>query len=191
MKVDMSTGEILDDNDGRLIIGRGGLYTALPIPAYKVLVHAKKHAAKNVLVCLVSFLGYGRNDCWPSYETLIKETGHGRKTVSQALKDLTEFGFIRTYHWRQGKKNRVKYYVQDACYSSSKMNKTAKAYLPFVRTCQQCGKGMSIGDFKLEKEFIAHWGCSGSAVRIGPKKKSHLVRRSPIEATSTGEVANG
>ena len=39
-KINKETGEILE-------IGRGGLYTPLPVPAYKVLVAAKEHIAKD------------------------------------------------------------------------------------------------------------------------------------------------
>jgi len=105
--VNKETGEILS-------IPRGGLYAPLPIPAYKVLVEAKEHIAKEVLTCLVSHLGKAGRGSFPSYDTIARETGRSRSSLRAALQVLYDFGFVRVYQVRIGKRKRNKYYVQDS-----------------------------------------------------------------------------
>jgi hypothetical protein len=167
MLVDKFTGEILEDKEERLVVGHGGMYSAFPIPAYQILIKADLHAAKDVLVCLVSHLGEGTNTAWPSYSTIAKEAKKGRNTVSKALKDLHEYGFVRSYTWHQGpKRKRNKYYIQRACYNHSLMNQKALSHLPIVTRCLFCGKALTKVEFASEGDKFAHWGCSGA---IGTK----------------------
>ena len=42
--------EIKAFENEHLEISHGGLYTPFPVPAYKILVAARKHVAKEVLV---------------------------------------------------------------------------------------------------------------------------------------------
>lgn len=158
-RIDTATGEILN-------IPRGGLYTPLPVPAYKVLVAAKKHIAKDVLLCIVSHLDKGGTKAFPSYTTIARESGHSRGSIRPALQVLYEFEFVRLFQKSAGKRKRNIYYVQDSCYETSRMGSKALGYLPRVKECLNCGKGMRQGEFKIEGNFISHWGCSGLPIRV-------------------------
>jgi len=162
MLIDKFTGEILSDLDEKLVIAHGGLYSAFPIPAYQVLVRDGNHAAKDVLLCLVSHLHLGSNVAWPSYTTIAKEAKKGRETVSKALKDLNDYGFVRTFTWQvTQKKKRNKYYLDKSCYNHSLMGEKARAGMPKITSCQYCGKGLTEWEFEIRDGVFAHWGCSG------------------------------
>jgi hypothetical protein len=45
------------------------------------------------------------------------------------------------------------------------MSAKALGYLPRVKECFYCGKGMRQGEFKIEGNYIAHYGCSGLPIR--------------------------
>lgn len=152
--VNTETGEILE-------IKRGGLYAALPIPAYKILAQAKEHVAKDVLVCLVSHLGRWGAVCYPSYSTIARETGRSRNSIRSGLQVLYDFGFVRVYQVKQGKRLRNKYYIQQACYSTKLMNKAALRFLPKIATCLRCRERLSSGEIGFGKENSHHYGCGG------------------------------
>ena len=97
-------------------IKKGGLYSAFPIPAYQVLGKAKEYQAQKVLLCLVSHLGKGSNCVFPSYTTIAKSCGMSRNSISAGLTVLFEYGFIKIFRFREGKKSRSKYYIQNACW---------------------------------------------------------------------------
>ena len=80
-----------------LVIEKTGLYTPFPVHAYNILAEAKEHAARDVLTCLISHLGYGKKNRMvkPAYPTICRKTGRGRGSVSKGIRTLEEFGFIR------------------------------------------------------------------------------------------------
>jgi Helix-turn-helix domain len=204
MLVNKFTGEILEDDEDELVIGNGGLWAAFPIPAYQILVTAEKHAAKDVLLCLVSHLGKGKKVSWPSYTTICKEAKKGRETVSQALKDLHEYGFVNTFTWHEGKKKkRNRYYIQEACYHHSLMNDLALTHLPILRSCPYCRKRLTHAEFAVQDGVFTHWGCSsgvkaqkvqfllGGTLAGYARAKHHLPNEEKMggEATNESEVA--
>lgn len=152
--VNKETGEILS-------IPRGGLYAPLPIPAYKVLVEANEHIAKEVLMCLVSHLGKGGRESFPSYDTIARETGRSRGSLRPALQVLYDFGFVKVYQFKKGKRKRNKYYIQDSCYQSKLMNSKALGYLPKVATCLRCRGVLTLGEIGYGIKKTHHYGCGG------------------------------
>ena len=68
-----------------LVITQGGLYSPLPIPAYKLLIAAGEHVAKDVLVCLVSHMGKGNRKVYPSIKLIMREAGRGKTSVIAAI----------------------------------------------------------------------------------------------------------
>jgi len=204
MLVNKFTGEILEDDDDELKIGNGGLWAAFPIPAYQILVTAEKHAAKDVLLCLISHLGKGNKSSYPSYTTICKEAKKGRETVSQALKDLNDYGFVKTFTWNEGrKKKRNKYYIQQSCYHHSLMNDLALTHLPILRSCPYCRKRLTHAEFAVREGVFTHWGCSsgvkaqkvqfllGGTPAGAASAINHLpnVEENGLEATNESEVA--
>jgi len=155
LKVNKVTGEINS-------IQPGGLYAPLPIPAYQVLARMKDHQAQRVLISIVSHLGSNGRESFPSYTTISKEAGIGRNSIRKALDILVEYGFIKVFTFRQGKKDRNKYFIQDAAYNSGLMNKFAVNYRTFTAHCRRCGAGMDRGGYGLGPAGATHFGCGGS-----------------------------
>lgn len=152
--VDTETGEIIT-------IGRGGLYAPFPIPAYKVLVLAREHVAKDILLCLISHLGKSGKSSYPSYSTIARETGRSRGAIRDGLQVLYELGFVKVYQFNISKRKRNKYYIQEACFSTKLMNKKALGYLPRVATCLRCRTSLSWGDIGFGSKNTHHFGCGG------------------------------
>jgi len=198
MLVDKFTGEILNDEGEELVIGQGGLYAAFPIPAYQILVSAENHAAKDVLLCLISHLGKANKTSYPSYTTICKEAKKGRGAVSQALKDLNDYEFVRTYTWNEGqKKKRNKYYIQKACYDHSLMNDKALTHLPILRSCPYCRKRLTHAEFEVRDSIFTHWGCSSGlkAQKVqfllnGSRAGSMRANTCPTDGEEMGQMVN-
>lgn len=153
-------------NEEPLVISLGGLSAPLPIPAYRVLANAQEHAAKDVLLCLVSHMGLGKksNRSFPSYTTICRETGRGRQTVSNALNVLIDFGFILKFSIPMGKRKRNVYKILNRCYHSNQMTKKATAYLRVVGRCQ-CGAAVREGEYGIGANALHHYGC-GAIVHL-------------------------
>ena len=178
--IDTKTGEIFT-------IKPGGMYAPLPIPAYQVLARLGDHQAQKVLMCLVSHLGSNGWGVFPSYSTIAYECGIGRNGIKGALDVLEEFGFIKIGKWREGKKDRNVYYIQEACYNSGLMNKFAARYRKSEGACRRCGATLDKGGFKEGHYGTIHVGCGGSVkVRGVPSKKPQ--RSIELESSHTSEV---
>lgn len=150
------------DND--LNFGKGKLYSALPIPAYKALAKTQDWPAQRVLVGLVSFAGKNSRYVFPSYTKLCKVTGMSRSTVSRGLKSLTEYGLVKIHtHYQEGRKYN-KYYLQDACWDSSRMQGELRRFTRKVAMCDACGKSLDRGEFGIGPDWAAHWGCGGIVI---------------------------
>lgn len=151
-----------------LAIEKTGLYTPFPVLAYRVLIAAKEHVAKDVLICLVSHLGRAQvdNSSRPSYSTIARETGRSRSSIASGIRTLEEFGFVKT--WRgvnsKTKKRKNIYYIQSGCYQANKMKKVANDYLPIVGRCG-CGAAVRMGEFGVGNKARHHYSC-GSKVKF-------------------------
>ena len=148
----------------------GGLYAPLPIPAYQVLARMKDHQAQRVLMSIVSHLGLNGKASYPSYTTIAREAGVGRNAIRRALDVLVEYGFIKIFAYREGKKDRNMYFIQDAAYNTGLMNKFAINYRTFNASCRRCGAGMDRGGYGLGPAGATHFGCGGS-VKIWKKEE--------------------
>jgi len=159
-KIDYKTGEIKD-------IKVGGLWSHFPIPAYKVLAVQGEWSAQRLLACFVSFLGNKDFCVYPSYKTISSRCGLNATTIRKALDVLEVNGFVKTFYFKEGKKDRNKYYLQESCWDSGQMNKYASASLTFTDRCLDCGALMDRGGYgKSEKLGKIHYGCGGSVVGL-------------------------
>jgi hypothetical protein len=150
-----------------LNLGSGNLYSAFPIPAYQVLARAKEYNAQRVLMCLVSHMGLNNRCVWPSYKTIKAESGvRNGNTISKAITSLIEFGFIKTFRYREGKNDRVKYYLQGSCWNPSFMNARAKAYRTAVAKCIACLRYLERGDYGFSGDAKVHYGCGGFVMSV-------------------------
>ena len=162
--INKTTGEIKT-------IQPGGLYAPLPIPAYQVLGRMGDHKAKDLLICLVSHLGENGTCVFPSYSTIAAEAGMSRNLIRKSLDVLEEYGFIKTVHYRDGKKDRNKYYIQRAAYNTGLMNKYAKKYRGVTAGCRRCGAYFDRGSYGDSPKGPIHFGCGGSVVVFRKPRK--------------------
>ena len=159
-KIDKKTGEIHN-------IKAIGLWAPFPIPAYQVLARQRNWKAQKLLTCLVSFLGSEGFCAYPSYDQISLRCGLGRNSIRKAIDALEENGFVITYYFKDGKKDRNLYYLQECCWDSGKMSKVAAQFRTATHKCLDCGKLMDKGGFGLgPKKNTAHWGCGGQVVRL-------------------------
>jgi hypothetical protein len=171
-----------DGEKDNLKIGRGGLYSAFPIPAYKILVAAHEHVAKDVLVCLVSHLGKSGNKSFPSISLIMREAGRGRTSVIAGVRTLEEFGFVKKYQFPIGdKKLRNIYYLQDASWNNDRMNRHAMAFAPVVGRCG-CGAAVKLGEIGLGKYSYHHYRCGDEVTLLSTRLKPSLEVEGPIES---------
>jgi DNA-binding transcriptional ArsR family regulator len=115
-KIDYETGEIIT-------VYKKGLWSHFPIPAYQVLAAQKERGAQKLLTCLVSFLGRENTKVFPSYIMISKTCGMSPNSIRKALTVLEDNGFVKTFNFKQGKKERNIYYLQESCWDTEKMNK--------------------------------------------------------------------
>lgn len=154
----------------------GGLYAPLPIPAYQVLARMRDHQAQRVLICIVSHLGLNGRSSFPSYTTIANEAGIGRNAIRKSLDTLTEYGFIKVHTFREGKKDRNIYYIQEAAFNSGLMNKFAQQFRSFTAVCRRCGSGMDRGGYGTDSpNGPIHFGCGGSVKVISKGQVSPVV----------------
>lgn len=158
---DVSSLQLMPE-DEKLVIGIGGLYSPFPIPAFKILVTAKEHVAKDVLLCMVSHMGKENRRVFPSYDTIVRETGRSRGSIATAIRTLVEFGFIKKCQIRmENQRKRNVYYLQDACWHHKKMNSIALAYSPVVGRCT-CGAAVKEGEMGDGALAFIHFSCGGT-----------------------------
>ena len=78
-------------------LGKGSLWAALPIPACRALTYAGQGAARDVLVALVLHSNDRSPRVFPSRPTIIKYSGVGKNSLTNAIKVLEKFGFIEKF----------------------------------------------------------------------------------------------
>lgn len=154
-------------NDEPLNFGSGNLYSAFTIPAYQVLAKAKEYNAQRVLMCFVSHLGRNNRCVWPTYNTIKAESGvRNTNTISRSITTLVEFGFVKTFHYREGRNDRVKYYLQGSCWNPAFMNSRARAYRTAVAKCLACLRYIERGDYGFSGDAKVHYGCGGFVMSV-------------------------
>ena len=153
--------------ENTLNFGSGNLYSPFTIPAYQVLAKAKEYNAQRVLMCFVSRMGYNNRCVWPSYNTIKSDSGvRNSNTISRSITTLVEFGFVKTFQYRDGKKDRVKYYLQGSCWNSAFMNSRARAYRTATAKCLACLRYLERGEYGMSGDAKVHYGCGGFVMSV-------------------------
>lgn len=169
-----------------LVITRGGLYAPLPIPAYKLLIAAGEHVAKDVLVCLVSHMGRGNRKVYPSVKLIMREAGRGKTAVISAIRTLEKFGFIKKFQfWEAGNRRRSIYYLQEACWNNDRMNREAIAFAPVIGRCK-CGTAVRLGEIGVGMLAYHHYGCGDVVELLSTRSKSSVVKEKNITIKTLG-----
>lgn len=159
-----------------LVITRGGLYAPLPIPAYKLLIAAGEHVAKDVLICMVSHMGKGNRKVYPSVKLIMREAGRGKTAVVAAIRTLEEFGFIKKFQfWESGNRRRSIYYLQEACWNNDRMNREAIAFAPVIGRCK-CGAAVRLGEIGVGMLAYHHYGCGDVVELLSTRSKSSVTQ---------------
>lgn len=161
----------MHNENGDFHLPKGSLYTPFPVPAYQVLGRAKQYNAQKVLLALVSYMGKSSNAVYPSYTTIAKAAGLGRNSISEGLKVLHEYGFIKSVKYPNGVQTRIKYFIQNACWDSGRMNEAAQPYKKIVARCFACNKLLSRGEYAPSPLGKVHWGCGGFVYPISRDEK--------------------
>lgn len=119
-----------------------------------------KSTAKHVLMVLADRAGaHNNNTCWPSVETISRDTEQNRKTVIDNLKYLQEKGFIVDTGTRKGRTGKVVVYrligVQQGHPSSPRNStKTGTVNKPSATTNKQFQKRNSTENGTVPKTDI-------------------------------------
>lgn len=177
MEVSTVQEEIDLATDSPLEIKKTGLYTPFPPHAYRILIKAREHIAKDVLTCLVSHLGHGKTNkaVNPSYTTICRESGRGRASVASGIRTLEEFGFIKTFKYRTAHNiRRNRYYIQESCYHAHLMSDKARAFLPIFGRCQ-CGGAVKQGEYGIGGDGYHHYGCGDLVFPLKSRQKGESV----------------
>ena len=172
-RINEETGEILEGSHEYKLVRKGGLYSPLPIPAYKILGRTKQYAAQRVLICLISHLGYRQRAVFPSYDQIVALAGVRRNDISAAIDDLIELGFIKIFqYWKDGHKFN-NYYIQEACYKPHLMGEKGQFYSDSLGLCTKCYKTIVHGDFMALDGKARHYTCGGG-ILLNKNGKKHL-----------------
>ena len=150
-------------------LGPGSLYAALPIPACRTLTYAGKGQARDVLLALVMHSDGRSPYVFPSREVIERFSGVGSNYITDALKTLVRFGFIKISKTKHGRTTRNHYEILKACYHWSDFNEVANRYKLPRGGCQSCwylvygdewtrGKGIVNG---VETSVRYHKNCGG------------------------------
>lgn len=169
--------------EGPINILNGGLFSPFPIPAYQILIKAKEHSAKNVLLCFVSHLGMAKssNCVWPSITTICKETKHTRTTVVRAYRTLVEFGFVRIGKYKTPHGWGNKYYIQNSCYHFSQMSYKALRYSPIFGYCEACNGFPKDGEVGSGLDAFVHYRCGGNVKKFDWVKRELFMPENTME----------
>jgi DNA-binding Lrp family transcriptional regulator len=159
--------EIINKHTGEInSVKIKGLWAHFPIPAYQVLAVQKEWSAQKLLTCFISFLGRDGLCVYPSYKTISKRCGLSPNTIRKALDVLEANGFVKTFYFKEGKKDRSKYYLQLCCWDSGQMNKKAIEARTATNKCLDCGGLMDRGGYGNGALGKIHYGCGGSVVGL-------------------------
>ena len=115
----------------------------------------------------INHMGYNNRCVWHSYQTIALKSGvRNTNTISQSITTLVEYGFVKTYKYRDGRKNRVKYYLQGSCWNSAFMNPLARRYIKANARCLACLLYLDRGEYGLSGETRVHYGCGGIVMEV-------------------------
>lgn len=119
-------------------LGPGSLYAIIPIPACRALTYAGQIKASQVLFAL-SLHSSGANPIvFPSRATIKKYSGVGKDSISEALKVLQKFGFIKISYIKVGRTYRNEYEILRSGFHWDEMNEVASRYKVPKGHCTRC-----------------------------------------------------
>ena len=127
---------IIRSEDPRL--GPGSLYAKIPIPACRALTYAGQVKASQVLFALSLHSSGANPKVFPNRKTIVKYSGVGKDSISEALKVLVKFGFIKISYVKVGRTHRNEYEILRACFHWDELNEIASRYKVPKGHCTRC-----------------------------------------------------
>jgi len=173
-------------------LGPGSLYAKIPIPACRALTYAGQVKASQVLFAL-SLHSSGSNPIvFPSRATIAKYSGVGKDSISEALKVLVKFGFIKISYIKVGRTYRNQYEILRACFHWDELNEIASRYKVPKGHCTRCNYWIYRGGWIVQKgvdgiatiQVRIHKNCGGIVKDL--TRKQILNIRSQEESGEIG-----
>ena len=132
-------------------LGPGSLYAKIPIPACRALTNAGQVKASQVIFAL-SLHSSGTNPIvFPKRETIVKYSGVGKDSISEALKVLVKFGFIKISYIKVGRTYRNQYEILRACFHWDELNEVASRYKVPKGHCTRCNHWIYRGGWNVQE----------------------------------------
>lgn len=173
-------------------LGPGSLYAKIPIPACRALTYAGQVKASQVLFAL-SLHSSGSNPIvFPSRATIVKYSGVGKDSITDALKVLVKFGFIKISYIKVGRTYRNEYEIVRACFHWDELNEVASRYKVPKGHCTRCNYWIYRGGWIVQKgmdglatiQVRIHKNCGGIVKDL--TRKQMLIIRSQEESGEIG-----
>ena len=163
-------------------LGPGSLYSALPIPACRALTYAGQVKSSLLLFSMVLHASGRSPYVFPSRETLIKYSGVGKNSISEALAVLVEFGFIKIERIKRGRTYRNQYEILRSCFHWDEFNKVASRYKVPKGHCTRCQYWVYANGWHYEilQDGLAyvrtrvHNGCGGRIKNLTRKQMLNI-----------------
>jgi len=132
-------------------LGPGSLYAKIPIPACRALTNAGQVKASQVIFAL-SLHSSGANPIvFPKRATIVKYSGVGKDSISEALKVLVKFGFIKISYIKVGRTYRNQYEILRACFHWDELNEVASRYKVPKGHCTRCNHWIYRGGWNVQE----------------------------------------
>jgi len=165
-------------------LGPGSLWVAMPVPACRALTNAGQVKASLVLFALMIHSSNQNSSVFPSREVIKKFSGVGKDSITQSIKVLEKFGFIKVGKIKNGRTHRNNYEILRACWHWTEFNKYASRYKMPKGHCTKCqnwiyGSAWTYGgrqDRLANVRTRIHINCGG-IVQDLTKKQMLMVRK--------------
>ena len=163
-------------------LGPGSLWSALPIPACRVLTYGGHVKAALVLYALVLHSNDRSPTVFPSRQTIVKFSGVGKNSISKSIKTLEYFGFIKVHRIKTGRTYRNEYEILRASWHWDEFNEFASRFKNPKGHCVRCGhwiyedswQKLQAYDGLARIQIRVHIGCGGRVKDLTKKQMSNV-----------------
>lgn len=165
-------------------LGPGSLWVSDPIPAHRALTNAGQVKASLVLFALMLHSNDRSPIVFPSREVIQKFSGVGKDSITESIKVLQRFGFVKVSKIKTGRTYRNEYEILRACWHWNEFNRYASRYKMPKGHCTRCnswvyanawlieGRGERLASIRIR----VHKNCGGR-IKDLTKKQMLIVRK--------------
>ena len=172
--------EFVRSKDPRL--GPGSLWSALPIPACRVLTYGGHVKAALVLYALVLHSNDRGPTVFPSRQTIAKFSGVGKNSITKSLKTLEYFGFVTINRIKTGKTYRNEYEILRPSWHWDEFNENASRFKNPKGHCTKCGHWSYEESWSKQRgwdglaniQIRIHTGCGGRIKDLTKKQMDNV-----------------